>query len=110
MKQGNPEYLDKVKKLKPAERERLLSRMTGKLPRRLEKDKLSEDEAIAIQMELEDEQLREWREKMHAIQAKEAAKAAEKEVPKKKAEPRGAAAPAEDTAAKPAAKKSKAKS
>jgi hypothetical protein len=39
--------------------------MTGKLPRRLDKDKLSQEDAIALQLELEDEQLSEWREKMN---------------------------------------------
>ena len=70
----NPEYLAKALLLKKEEKERLLSRMTGKLPRRLAKEKLTVDEALAIQLEIEDEQLAEWREKMRAIQAKEAAK------------------------------------
>ena len=56
------EYLEKVALLTGNETERLLSRMHGKLPRRLEKGKLSQSEALAIQMELEDEQLQEWRE------------------------------------------------
>lgn len=72
MKISNPEYLEKVARLSEEEQERLLSRMAGKLPRRLEKDKLSREEAMAIQMELEDEQLHEWRERMHALKAKSA--------------------------------------
>ena len=71
MKNVNEEYLAKVKLLDPVEKERLLSRMIGKLPRRLQKEKINEDEAIAIQLELEDQQLAEWREKMHALKAKE---------------------------------------
>lgn len=74
----NPEYLAKALLLKEEEKERLLSRMSGKLPRRLAKEKLSVDEALAIQLEIEDEQLSEWREKMHAIKAKEAAKGQKK--------------------------------
>ena len=70
MKMGNPEYLAKAMQLSEEEQERLLARMVGKLPRRLEKEKLSREEALAIQMELEDEQLQEWREKMRAIQEK----------------------------------------
>lgn len=70
MKISNPEYLEKVGRLSDEEQERLLSRMAGKLPRRLEKDKLSREEAMAIQMELEDEQLHEWRERMHAMKDK----------------------------------------
>lgn len=69
MKISKPEYLEKVLLLSAEEQERLLSRMTGKLPRRLEKDKLSLAEALAIQLEIEDEQLNEWREKMHAMKA-----------------------------------------
>jgi hypothetical protein len=61
------EYLEKVELLTPEETERLLSRMHGKLPRRLEKGKLSQQEALAIQMELEDEQLQEWREMMKVL-------------------------------------------
>jgi len=48
--------------------------MSGKLPRRLEKDKLNNEEALAIQLELEDEQLQEWRKMMTMIREKEAAK------------------------------------
>ena len=71
-----PAYLAKVKLLNMEEQERLLSRMSGKLPRRLEKDKLSREEALAIQLELEDEQLTDWRKNMQEIKAKEAEKAA----------------------------------
>lgn len=73
-----PAYLAKVKLLNMEEQERLLSRMSGKLPRRLEKDKLTREEALAIQLELEDEQLADWRKNMLAINEKEAAKTAEK--------------------------------
>lgn len=79
MKTSKKEYLDKVQKLTKNERERLQSRMTGKLPRRLEKDKLSLEEALAIQMELEDEQLQEWRENMRLIKEREKEKAKAKE-------------------------------
>ena len=94
----NPVYVEKVKKLSKAETERLLSRMSGKLPQRLEKDKLSRDEALALQMELEDEQLQEWRSRMaelnHKIEkqklkdaekAKQEAKSADKTKSPKKA-------------------------
>jgi hypothetical protein len=67
MKNCKPEYLEKVQKLTKSEKERLLSRMQGKLPRRLEKEKISTEEALAFQMELEDEQLEEWRENMRLI-------------------------------------------
>jgi hypothetical protein len=70
MKDVNSDYLDQAKKLTGEERERILSRMTGKLPKRLFKEKLTADEAIAIQLELEDEQLQEWRQNMLALQKK----------------------------------------
>lgn len=64
-------YQDKAKQLSEADAERLLSRMSGKLPRRLEKDKLSREEALALQLELEDEHLQEWRERMAKIFGKQ---------------------------------------
>ncbi len=74
-----PEYLTKVAKLSKTETERLLSRMTGKLPHRLEKEKITTEEALAIQLELEDEQLLEWRRVMRELREKETAKAAKKQ-------------------------------
>jgi hypothetical protein len=65
------DYAAQVKALDMAQKERLLSRMSGKLPKRLAKDKLTEEEALAIQLELEDEQLEEWKEKVALIRAKE---------------------------------------
>ena len=63
------DYLALAKNLTSDASERLLSRMTGKLPRRLDKDKLSQEDVIALQLELEDEQLSEWREKMNKFNA-----------------------------------------
>lgn len=60
----NAIYLDKVAQLTEEEAERVLSRMGGKLPKRFFKEKLTRAEAIAIQLEIEEEQLQEWREKM----------------------------------------------
>ncbi len=71
---SKPEYLEKVKQLSKVEMERLLSRMGGKLPRWLQKEKLSQQEALAIQMELEDEQLASWRKMIRVLREKEAAK------------------------------------
>lgn len=86
-KLSNPLYAEKVKKLTKVETERLLSRMTGKLPRRLEKDKLSREEALALQMELEDEQLQEWRKMMAALNKKSADKEKLKNKEAKKIKP-----------------------
>lgn len=70
IKLANEEYLEKAKKLTEEETERLLSRMRGKLTRRIDDKKLSAIEAIAIQLELEDEQLEEWRENRIKINEK----------------------------------------
>lgn len=73
MKIKNPdeEYIEKAKQLSDEDAERLLSRMEGKLPRRLQKDKLTQLEALAIQLEVEDDMLKEWREHIAEIRAKE---------------------------------------
>jgi len=66
-KSASEEYQEKAKLLNADEAERLLSRMSGKLPKRLDKDKMSKEEALALQLEIEDEHLNEWREKMAKI-------------------------------------------
>jgi hypothetical protein len=71
MKFCKAEYLEKALQLKEDERERVLSRMTGKLPKRLVKDKLTVDEAIALQLEIEDENLKEWRRNWAEIRQRE---------------------------------------
>ncbi len=68
-KVASEEYKDKAKLLSPEEAEHLLSRMSGKLPKRLDKDKLSVEDALALQLELEEENLNEWREKMAKIKS-----------------------------------------
>jgi hypothetical protein len=91
-KSSKPDYLAKVKLLTKEETERLLSRMGGKLDRRLEKRKVTQEEALAKQMELEDEQLQEWRKMMLMLKEKEEAKEAKK-VAKSKAPSKAKAAP-----------------
>jgi N-acyl-L-homoserine lactone synthetase len=70
MRKANIEYVNKVANLSDEESERLLSRMRGKLTRRVDDKKLGITEAIAIQLELEDEQLEEWRENRIKINEK----------------------------------------
>ncbi len=72
MKNINIDYITQAKNLSEEDHERLLSRMGGKLPKRLHKEKLTVEEAIAIQLELEDEQLQEWRANMAVIEEKAA--------------------------------------
>jgi len=70
IKKASEEYIEKAKNLTEEEVEKLQSRMRGKLTRRAEDKELSLIEALAIQLELDDEQLAEWREKRQQINAK----------------------------------------
>ena len=63
-------YLEKVKKLSNEQVERLHSRMRNKLTRKTEDNKITDIEALAIQLELEDEQLEEWREQRRKLNEK----------------------------------------
>ena len=98
-----PDYLAKVKQLSKIETERLLSRMGGKLDRRMEKGKLSQEEALAKQLELEDEQLQEWRKVMYSLKKKEEAKQVKEARKKEKANAPAKKAKASEKV-KPAAK------
>ena len=69
-KKADDQYLEKVKKLSKEQVERLHSRMRNKLTRKAEDEKITELEALAIQLELEDEQLAEWREERRKLNEK----------------------------------------
>ena len=73
-KTPSDEYLEKAKLLNKEETERLLSRTRSKLMRRLESEKMTALEVVAIQLEIEDEDLNEWRAKMADIRKKTKAK------------------------------------
>ena len=73
-KTPSDEYLEKAKLLSTEETERLMSRMRSKLMRRLEDKEMSVSEVVAIQLEIEDKNLSEWREKMAEIRKKTKAK------------------------------------
>ena len=68
------EYIEKAKLLDEDASERLLSRTRSKLKRRLDDRKISTLEAKAIQLEIEDEDLNEWRKKMAEIKLAETKK------------------------------------
>ena len=70
LKMPSQEYIEKAKLLTREDAERLLSRMRGKLMRRREDHKLIPLEAVALQLELEDKQLQEWRARYAEIRAK----------------------------------------
>lgn len=71
IKTASDEYMDKAKNLTAEEVEKLQSRMRAKLARRAEDKKVSLLEALAIQLELDDEQLAEWRKNIQAIRKKD---------------------------------------
>ena len=75
LKPPTEEYLEKAKLLSEDDIERLNARMRGKFARRAEDNKLSTIEALALQLEYEDEELAEWREKMAEIREKQEKKA-----------------------------------
>jgi len=64
------QYVEKAKLLTRDNAERILSRMRGKLMRRLEDQKIIPLQAVAMQLELEDKQLQEWRERLAELRAK----------------------------------------
>ena len=64
------EYLDKAKGLTKKDAERLMARMRGRFARRLEDKRFTPIEAIALQLEFEDEQLKAWRKAVAAIREK----------------------------------------
>jgi hypothetical protein len=63
MKISTPDqdYIEKARVQTKEEAERLHSRMSEKLIRQLKKEKFSPLEALALQLQREDEQLNEWR-------------------------------------------------
>jgi len=85
-KKAVDQYLEKARKLNKERVERLQSRMRPKLARRAEDKKLTELEALAIQLELEDEELEGWREQRRKLNEKLEAKKAKVGKDDKKAE------------------------
>ena len=71
IKTQNEKYLKEAEKLTKEQKERLLSRMRGKLTRKLESEKLNFVEAIALQLKIEDDDLVEWRKKRNEIKEKD---------------------------------------
>jgi hypothetical protein len=65
------EYLERAKQLSREEAEKILSRMRNRLTRRIEDREFSPLEAVALQLQKEDEDLREWREKWAEITERE---------------------------------------
>jgi hypothetical protein len=70
-KAPSDEYLEQAKQLNEEASERLLSRARTKLMRRLEDKKLTALEVMALQLEFEDEDLAEWRDRVAEIKSTE---------------------------------------
>ena len=68
------DYLEKARLLSKDDAERLQARMRGKFTRRIEDKKLSAIEAVALQLQYEDEELSEWRQKVSEIREKHKSK------------------------------------
>ena len=66
-KVASVEYLEKAKNLTKEEAERLFTRMGRKFGRRLDDHKFLALEALALQLEIEDEELKEWRQRFFEI-------------------------------------------
>jgi hypothetical protein len=78
MKTATPEFIELTATLNEAAKRRILSRTCGKVFDRFGKYKLTDDEAIAIQLTIEDENLKEWLEKVRELRTKEEKKAKKK--------------------------------
>lgn len=63
-------YLEKAALLSREEAEQFFSRMDKKLVRKLDQHKLIPVEVLAIQLEIEDEKLKEWRERFSDIKSR----------------------------------------
>jgi hypothetical protein len=75
IKSASPEYLERAATLSREDAERLFSRMRGKLARRLENEKIDSLDAVALQLQLEDEDLNEWRQRWEELSQREAKRA-----------------------------------
>jgi hypothetical protein len=75
MKSAAPEFIEMTTKLSQEAKLRILSRTKGKVYDKYGKHKLTDEEAIAIQLTIEDEQQKEWFDKVRELRAKEKKKA-----------------------------------
>lgn len=79
LKQASQEYLDKAAALSMEEAERMFARMHGKLARKFEREKIPSLEAVALQLQIEDEELQEWRQRWAELGEREAARGRKKD-------------------------------
>lgn len=65
-----PEYVEQAKSLTRDEAERVFARMRGRLSRIITHERISPVDAVALQLEHEDEQLEEWRANLAKLRKK----------------------------------------
>ena len=70
-KEAKPEYVDKAMALSRDDVEQIFSRMRGKLTHGLDRRKIPPVQAVALQLQYEDEQLAEWRERIAELRKKD---------------------------------------
>jgi hypothetical protein len=78
MKTPAAEFVELTATLSEEAKGRILSRTRGKVFDRLGKYKMTNDEAVAIQLTIEDENRQEWLDKVRELRAKEEKKAKKK--------------------------------
>lgn len=64
------EYLEQARQLIPEDTERLMARMRDRFARQLERRTLSAQQAIALQLEYDAEEVAQWRERMTELQTR----------------------------------------
>lgn len=74
MKKPSPEWVEKAMRLSKDDAEHILARMRKKLTRKLEDDEIAPLEAVALQLQLEAEQLDEWRARIAELRKRHAEK------------------------------------
>jgi len=67
-----PEYIEKAMALTQEDAERLFARMRSRLSHKLEKEDIESLEAVALQLQFEDRQLKEWRDSLEKGRKKKA--------------------------------------
>ncbi len=69
MRTAKQKFLNLAGQLSDEERQRILSRVRGKLPRQLFKGKVSEQEVVAIQLHTEEKNFKEWQKNLKELRA-----------------------------------------
>lgn len=77
-KYPSDEYLERAKSLSRDEAEKILARLRGRYSRRMEDKMISPLEAVALQMQKDDDDLAEWRARWAEVCARDEARGRKK--------------------------------